>query len=83
MIREALLQYDVAKNDEEWGKALDKIKGYCHWSHSLTKPINLMRIRKANAEEVYGEAAEDTSEEEDPDLAQYPTTFKSEEEFSR
>jgi hypothetical protein len=83
MIREALLQYDVAKNDEERGKALDKIKGYCHWSHNHTKPNNLKRIRKANAEEVKGGAAEDTSEEEDPDLAQYPTTFKSEEEFSR
>jgi hypothetical protein len=83
MIREALLQYDAAKNDEERGKALDKIKGYCSWSHNHTKPNNLKRIRKANAEEVKGGAAEDTSEEEDPDLAQYPTAFKSEEEFSR
>jgi hypothetical protein len=83
MIREALLKYDEAKNDEERGKALDKIKGYCSWSHSHTKPTNLKRIKKANAEEVKGGAAEDTSEEEDPDLAHYPTTFKSEEEFSR
>jgi hypothetical protein len=43
----------------------------------------LKRIRKANAEEVKGEAADDTSEEEDPDIAQFPKAFKSEEEFSR
>ena len=83
VIREILMRYDVAKNDEEREKALNQLKGHCGWNHNHTKPSNLKRIKKANAEEVKGGGAEDTSEEEDPDIAHYATTFKGEEEFSR
>jgi hypothetical protein len=83
VIREILMRYDVAKTEEDREKSLNQLKGHCGWNHNHTKPSNLKRIRKANAEEVKGGAAEDTSEEEDPDIAHYKTTFKAEEEFSK
>ncbi len=80
-IREALLQYDASEGkQEEREKALQRIRdSYCHWNHNQTKPTNLKKIKK-NAEEAKGG---DTSEEEDPDLAHYKTSFKAEEEFSK
>jgi hypothetical protein len=81
-LREALMSYDQAQSDDDREKALKSIQGHCSWNHGHTKPSNLKRIKKANAEEVKG-GAEDTSEEEDPDIAHYPTIFKAEEEFSK
>jgi len=57
VLREILMRYDNAKNDEEREKALKNLKDHCHWDHNHTKPSNLKRIRKANAEEVKGGAA--------------------------
>jgi hypothetical protein len=78
ILREALLKYDAAQNEDDRKKALDIIKDYCNWNHNHTKPTNLKRIKKVNAEEAKG-GAEDTSEEEDPETAHYSVTFKKEE----
>ena len=71
-LRECLLRYDEANTNEEREKALNEIKnnGYIHWDHSHTKPTNLKKIKMSN-EEVKGGALDDTSEEEDPELARF------------
>ncbi len=76
------MRYDEAKTPEEKAKVIEKIKEKVGWDHNYTKPTNLKRIKK-NVEEVKGGAADDTSEEEDPELAGYKTEFKAEVEFSR
>jgi actin-related protein len=81
-MRELFMRYDEAKTPEDKAKALEKIKEKIGWDHSYTKPTNLKRIKK-NVEEVKGGAADDTSEEEDPELAGYKTEFKAEEQFNR
>jgi len=82
VLRESLLRYDEAKDEEARTKALNSIKNFCHWDHNHTKPTNLKKIKKA-PEEAKGKAAEDTSEEEDPDIAHYPTSYKAEVDFSK
>jgi len=81
-MRELFMRYDEAKTPEDKVKALEKIKEKTGWDHSYTKPTNLKRIKK-NVEEVKGGAADDTSEEEDPELAGYKSEFKAEEQFNR
>jgi selenocysteine-specific translation elongation factor len=83
-LRECLLRYDAATTEEERQKALNTIKenGYIHWDHNHTKPTNLKKIKKSN-EEVKAGDLDDTSEEEDPELARYQTEFKSQEAFTR
>jgi actin-related protein len=81
-MRELFMRYDEAKTPEEKAKALEKIREKVAWDHNYTKPTNLKRIKK-NVEEVKGGAAEDTSEEEDPELAGYKSEFKAEEQFNR
>ena len=82
VFRELFMRYDEAKTPEEKAKVIEKIKEKVGWDHNYTKPTNLKRIKK-NVEEVKGGAADDTSEEEDPELAGYKTEFKAEVEFSR
>jgi hypothetical protein len=76
------MRYDEAKSAEDKAKALEKIKQKVSWDFYHTKPTNLKKIKK-NVEEIKGGAVDDTSEEEDPELAPYKTEFKAEEEFNR
>ncbi len=82
VMRELFMRYDEAKTPEDKAKALEKIREKISWDHNYTKPTNLKKIKK-NVEEVKGGAADDTSEEEDPELAGYKSEFKSEEQFNR
>ena len=82
MYRELFMRYDEATSAEDKAKALEKIKQKVSWDFHHTKPTNLKKIKK-NVEEVKGGAVDDTSEEEDPELASYKTEFKAEEEFNR
>lgn len=77
VFRELFMRYDEAKTPEEKAKVIEKIKEKVSWDHNYTKPTNLKRIKK-NPEEVKGGAADDTSEEEDPELAGYKTEYKAE-----
>ena len=76
------MRYDEAQNAEDKAKALEKIKEKVSWDFYHTKPTNLKKIKK-NVEEVKGGAVDDTSEEEDPELAGYKTEYKAEDEFNR
>ncbi len=70
VFRELFMRYDLAQNAEEKAKALENIKKKASWDFYHTKPTNLKKIKK-QVEEVKGGAVDDTSEEEDPELARY------------
>ena len=83
VLREILLSYDAATTEAEKDSSLSRLKDYCSWSHDYTKPTNLKKIKKGNAEESKLGAEGDTSEEEDEELRKFSSCFKSEDEFNR
>jgi hypothetical protein len=81
VLREILLTYDAATEQKDKDAALARLRDYCSWDHTHNKPTNLKKIKKSSEEVKAG--AEDTSEEEDPELRAYSTTFDAKAEFSR
>ena len=79
VLREILLSYDQAASPDDRETALKRLKDHCNWSHDHNRPTNLKKIKKV--EEAKG--AEDTSEEEDPELRGYVSAFKAEEVFNK
>jgi hypothetical protein len=78
-LREALLSFDVAKNDEERKKPLTTLRNYVTWYRDYSKPSNLKKIKKN--EDAKG--ADDTSEEEDEALRGYSTEYDTETSFTK
>lgn len=78
ILRQALLAYDVGKDEKERSEALSTVRNYCYWKHDHQRPNNLKRIK--NSEEAKGG---DTSEEEDEALRGFKTEYNSENTFTR
>jgi hypothetical protein len=74
LIRQILLSYDQATNDEDKEKELKRLRDHISYRDEYTKPTNLKKIRK-NEEAKGAAAGDDTSEEEDEELRKYQIKF--------